>query len=251
VTAKVLVFLLFLAVLSSCVPAARVPVGVITYPYEKKQRQKCLVVFFPGRGDGAGDFASEGFIKSLHQSGIRADAVAVDLHIGYYMNRTAIERLRLDVIAPAQKGGYVSLWVVAISLGGLASLEYERKYRGELSGIVLLGPYLGDDDIIEEIIRSGGLQEWEPGYISDSDFGRRLWAWLRHYKDHGNGNPIIYLGYGNEDRYEASDRLLTTVIGPDRVITVPGGHSWYTWRILWENMVKKISCRDEALTGVK
>ncbi len=240
---KIILPLFILSFLTSCFPAAKVPVDTLAYPYEKGIRQECLIVFLPGRGDRAGDFEREGFIDRLRKEGLKADAVAVDLHFGYYLNRVAAERLRHDVIVPARERGYGHLWLVGISIGGLAALEYERKYPGEISGIILLAPYLGSDEIADEINRTGGLRRWNPGLVSESDYERLLWAWIKRYDTEGLDSPLIYLGYGRDDRYAESDRLLESALGPGRALTLQGGHSWTTWKVLWNSLSARISCQ--------
>ena len=237
----VLAILVF-TVLSSCVPPAKVPLDTITYPHEEGSLQECLVIFLPGRGDRAAEFEREGFIERIRESGLRADMVAVELHTGYYLNRTAIERLRHDVIAPARSHGYKHVWLVGISLGGLGALEYARNYPGEVTGTILLSPYLGSDNIIHEIIQAGGVAAWEPGPIEEPDYERRLWSWIRDYKMQGLSAPVIYLGYGNDDRFAEADHLLASAIGPHQTMTAPGEHSWTTWKVLWKSLMGRISC---------
>jgi pimeloyl-ACP methyl ester carboxylesterase len=237
----ILVIFLF-AVLSSCVPPAKVPLDTITYPQAEGSLQECLVIFLPGRGGRAAEFEREGFIERVRQSGLKADVVAAELHIGYYVNWTAVERLRHDVIAPARALGYRQVWLVGISMGGLGALEYAIKYPDDVTGIVLLSPYLGDDGIINEIIQAGDLKDWEPGPIAELDYQRHLWAWIRDFKIQGLSRPVIYLGYGSDDRFIEADHLLALVIGPHRTMTVPGGHTWTTWKVLWNSLTGRISC---------
>ncbi len=236
---------LILLTLTSCFRASKVPVNTISYPFKNGIRQECLVIFLPGRGDSAGDFDHEGFIAALRRTGINADLIAVDLHFGYYMDMTAVERLRHDVIVPARAQGYRNLLLVGISIGGLAALEYERKYPGDVGGIVLMAPYLGRDQILDEIASAGGISKWKPGRIAKSDHERRIWAWVRDYKLQGRRTPVIYLAYGRQDRFAQSDRLLAEAVGQDRTITGPGGHSWSTWRKLWNQVVGRISCSTD------
>jgi len=240
--AKLILTVLVSAVLSSCVPSAKVPLDTIMYPQEKGNLQECLVIFLPGRGSRAAEFEREGFIERIRQSGLKADAVAAELHLGYYANWTAVERLRLDVIAPARARGYKQVWLVGISMGGLGALEYARNYPGEVAGIVLLAPYVGDDEIINEIIQAGGLEAWTPGPIAELDYQRRLWTWIRDYKMQRLSRPVIYLGYGLDDRFVEADHLLASAIGPHRTMTVPGGHTWTTWKVLWKSLEGRISC---------
>jgi pimeloyl-ACP methyl ester carboxylesterase len=242
----VLIFLL-----ASCFPSAKVPVDTISYPYSTDGRQDCLLVFLPGRGDSANDFETQGFIRTFRQRGMKADALAVDLNIGYYMDMTAIERLRYDVITPARDRGYRNILLIGISIGGLAALEYERKYPGEVAEIVLLAPYMGGDEVVDEIVNAGGISKWYPGRISRHDYERHIWAWIKQYKSTDRRRPVIYLGYGTHDRFARSERLLSDAVGADRTITRPGGHAWSTWKILWGTLSERISCSDNKLVDAE
>ena len=81
--------------------------------------------------------------------------------IGYYMDGSVFQRLKLDVIEPAKAKGYKKIWLVGNSMGGYGSVSYVRQYPRDIAGIVLLGPFLGDKKIIQEIPGNcGGLQQW-------------------------------------------------------------------------------------------
>ena len=47
-----------------------------------------------------------------------------DIHLSYYITRTAIQRLREDVILPARASGYKRISLAGISLGGLGALYH-------------------------------------------------------------------------------------------------------------------------------
>ena len=101
-----------------------------------------LVIFLPGIGDLAEDFESRGFIEALMQSPLRADAMAVDAHYGYYGRRTLLERLAQDVVLPA-RSRYREVWLVGISVGG----------PDHIGRALLLAPYLGETEWMWRWIR--------------------------------------------------------------------------------------------------
>ena len=70
-------------------------------------------MFLPGRGDRAEVYQRERFATPLGEHGVVAEAVAVDLHVGYYVARTTHLRLHEDVIAPARARGVRQVWLVA------------------------------------------------------------------------------------------------------------------------------------------
>lgn len=111
--------------------------------YSGVRAQERLIVFLPGIGDLAADFAARGFIGPIAQSGLAADAVAVDAHYGYYARRSVIDRLAHDVVLPARKRGYWEIWLVGISMGGLGALSYATQHPEHLDRVVLLAPDLG------------------------------------------------------------------------------------------------------------
>jgi pimeloyl-ACP methyl ester carboxylesterase len=114
--------------------------------YVSAMPREVLVIFLPGIGDFAEDFESRGFIESLEQSELKADAIAVDAHYGYYARRSLHERLAEDVVLPARSRGYSQIWLVGISMGGigaaLVTSRYTERYRQPAScaGICLRHP---------------------------------------------------------------------------------------------------------------
>ena len=80
------------------------------------------------------------------------------MHFGYYLRRTAIERLREDVIVPAQRKGYGEIDLVGISLGGFGALYYAMHHPGEIARLFLLAPYLGEQPVVREICTAGGVK---------------------------------------------------------------------------------------------
>ncbi len=229
--------LLVLTILTACVPATKIPVDTVSYPYKAGARQECLIVFLPGRGAAVTDYDKEGFIDTARQAGIRADMVSTDLHLGYYIDGTAFMRLREDVIQPARSRGYVCIWLVGISLGAYGALAYEVKSPGEITGLVLFAPYLGDKEIIDEISSAGSVKTWKPGSIAESDYQRKLWAWIKEYASKPHDSPVIYLGYGKKDRFAREDGLLAETLDSNRIITGPGIHAWTTWKPLWQSLL--------------
>ena len=202
---------------------------------------RTLVIFLPGRGDSPENFDRHGFARAVRERGLPVDLLAVDAHLGYYLNGTVIERLETDVIAPARARGYRRIWLVGISIGGLGSLLYLRAHPGVVSGVVLLAPYLGERDVTDEIAAAGGLGRWQPVDLpSDRFHPRQLWRWLQETYA-GLSAPSatpLYLGYGTRDRFVAGDRLLAAVLPPERVFTTPGGHRWDPWRRLWDTFLR-------------
>ena len=121
---------------------AKIPMDTRLEPSACAARADTLVVFLPGAYSKPDEFVREGFVEALRRRRIAADAMLVDAHLGYYDNRSIAERLDADVIAPAHARGYLAVWLVGISIGGLGALAHEATRPGGVAGIVVLAPYL-------------------------------------------------------------------------------------------------------------
>lgn len=232
---------LFVLMLSGCYRETRVPIPAIYYETNALRDNCTLFVYLPGNGDSPEAFKKNGLFQSVQEQGIAAEMAGVDAHLGYYSDNSLVTRLKEDVIDPARFRGSRNIWLVGDSLGGLGSLMYVRKHEGEIAGVVLLGPFVGDKEIIEEIKRSGGLKNWDPGIVRKMDWQRELWVWLKEYVSDRHYLPPIYLGYGKSDRFAYGQELLAQNLPPERVIAIEGGHNWQTWSALWKFFVKRIS----------
>lgn len=194
---------------------------------------QCLIVLLPGRRDSPEDFVRHDFSGIAARAGAHADLVAVDAHMGYYYRKTIVDRLREDVIAPARKR-YDRIWLAGISLGGTGSILYTDEHPGDVDGIVLLAPFLGEKEVIDEVAAAGGLRGWKaPESLGPDDFQRRMWSWLKR----SEGKVPLYLGFGTRDGFARANGLLGDALPPERVFTVDGGHDWKAWRSLWEKVV--------------
>jgi pimeloyl-ACP methyl ester carboxylesterase len=236
-----------------CYPATKVPIDTISYGAGDVKGPRVLFVFLHGNGDRNSVFDKEGFVESVRRRGLPVDMISVDAHIGYYVNATIVTRLKEDVIGPARAKGYEHIWLIGNSLGGFGSLSYAWQHPNDISGVVLLGPFLGERKLIEEIRSSGGLRRWEPGEVplkTREDAEKHIWIWLKERSQQGQlraGDkdclkkqgcvPKIYLGYGTNDRFTYSQDLLASLLPPEQVIAIDGGHDWTTWKKLWDRFL--------------
>ena len=199
-----------------------------------------LLVFLPGAYSTIDEFVREGFVQEVRQRRVAADIVMADAHMAYYNKRSVVDRLEADVLVPARAAGYRSIWLVGISVGGLGALIHEEQMPGGVTGIVALAPYLGEPELTREIGKAGGLAAWQAptGPLPLEQMETRLWRWLQvHAARQPPGAPALYLGYGTEDRFADSHRLLAAALPPQRVFTTPGGHDWAPWRRLWQQVL--------------
>jgi pimeloyl-ACP methyl ester carboxylesterase len=202
-----------------------------------------LMVFLPGIGDILEDYEFYGFIEAARRYGVSADMIVADMHFGYYLRRTMVERLDQDVIMPARKNGYRQIDLVGISLGGFGALYYAMHRPGEIARIFLLAPYLGDEDIVAELARAGSPKKWMPEPGGENDYQRKLWRWLRTYTTGNSNFPTLYLGYGLMDRFAPANQLLAQLIPQTQVRTTPGKHDWSTWMRLWNLLLPEAAGR--------
>ena len=207
-----------------------------------------LLVLLPGIYGHASEFAAEGFVDAVRTRGIAADVALVDATFPFYRDRDIAVRLDADVVRPALARGIRRFWFAGISLGGLGSLIYANESRSHapsapaprIDGLLLIAPYLGERSITAEITASGGLAGWAPtGIIAHDDDDRMLWRWLKTLTlERGRERlPLVYLGYGVDDRFAVAHRLLAAALPSDQVFTAPGGHDWDAWRALWPRML--------------
>lgn len=230
--------LFILAALPSCayIPrAASVPVKKIT---AGDPSSKELIVFLPGRWSLPTEFKREGFFEIAREKWPDARLVIPDLHLGYYKSNTMPRRLHEDVILPAKESGATTVRLVGISLGGLGALIYDLEHPGEVDEIYLLSPFLGEEEVIEEIRSAGGLGKWNPGEIEEKDFSSRLWVGLRETWRKNRKPPAVYLGCGREDRLAESNSLFAAEFLSEKDETwISGAHDWETWRKLFSAMI--------------
>lgn len=237
---RAIIFMLIslMLILTSCFPTTTIPIGITSFKQSEEANRKTLLVFLPGRGDNAVSYLREGFIEALRQHGISADSLGVEAHLGYYRNRTLLQRLKEDVILPAKMEGYRKIWLVGISMGGLGALLYDIAYPGDVDGVILLAPYLGEGTLLEEITRSGGIASWQPKPDADGDLDLEIWSKLKEYS--GDTKKItgrVFLGFGESDRFVATNRFFAASFPSSQVITLPGEHDWASWKALWPKLL--------------
>jgi pimeloyl-ACP methyl ester carboxylesterase len=195
-----------------------------------------LLVLLPGIHDATNEFESHGFMDTMRQSGQHCDLVSVDAHYGYYDARTIVERLRNDVIIPAQQAGYSDIRIVGVSLGGFGALLYANRHSKEVNALVLLAPWLGSEELIDSITAAGGLENWQPTDMVDEQPLQDVWLQRKMHATMTTDFPGLYLGYGTTDKFREAHTLFASTLPDDHVFTNAGGHNWSSWKQLWEQM---------------
>lgn len=227
----------------------RVPLRVIALPAACAVKPSTLLVFLQGSYSMPEDFESHGFITALRRQHIAADVQLVDAHVGYYSEHSILDRLRADVLEPARAAGYRQVWLVGISIGAYGSVLYSANAPADapkIAGTIAIAPYLGVRGVSELVRVGGGLATWRPPRGTTTDeYDVALWQWLQQ-ATRISPEPPLYLGYGRDDRFEASDRLLAAALPASHVFTAPGGHDWPAWEDVWQQMLPTLPLPRDA-----
>ena len=231
-----------------------VPMQLLQLPARCAEPVETLVVFLPGAYSQPEEFIREGIVQTLRERRVAADAWIVDAHLGYYEERSIVDRIQADVIVPERARGYRHVWLVGVSIGGFGALIHSLSHPGAVDGIVAIAPYLGQRAVLDEIRAAGGLRSWKApaGDLPLEQMDQSLWRWLQGYPDAREPRPPLYLGVGREDRFADAHALLSAVLPRDRVFTSAGGHEWGPWRDVWRQILPVLplpvdaSCSDRA-----
>ncbi len=194
-----------------------------------------LIIMLPGYGDRADTFKDQGFFDLSPKT---IDLISVDAHFGYYEEKSIVERLHEDVVLPAKREGYKSIWMLGVSMGAVGAISYLDQHPANVDGLILIAPFLGEREIIEEVIQKGGLRVWEK---TTDNYEQRIWQWLKEATI--KCDVPIFLGFGQSDKLILANQLLSAHLSADSVISIPGDHSWKTWRPIYLEMVEKFNFR--------
>ncbi|HEY2340761.1 MAG TPA: hypothetical protein VGH75_09540 [Steroidobacteraceae bacterium] len=191
------------------------------------------------------DFVQNGFARAVGERSLDVDLVFAGFRLEHLIDGSVFERLREEIIAPAQSLG-CRLWLGGISLGAYLALGCARRYEQELAGLCLLAPYLGSHIITGEIERAQAVEGWRAAEPDHEDEDRHIWEFIRTLRT----LPLaVHLGLGREDRFGRRQRLLAAALPPSSVAIVPGGHDWPTWRMLWDRFLDARLAPKGALAG--
>jgi hypothetical protein len=225
-----------LALLAGCVapgdPKAHIASELVPAPQPGATRD--LVVVLPGRGDDVADLRASGIAQAI-QSGLPdADVLLAGVTMPYYEGGRMPQRLHDELVVPARARGYRHVWLAGASMGGMGTLLYEQAYPGEMDGLVLFAPYLGDRALIGEIEAAGGLTGWNPGpapaAIGKDNYQREVWRALKGWTAPGATRARrVWVAYGRDDRLRDALPALLAALPQDHVFARDGGHAWVVW----------------------
>lgn len=198
-------------------------------------RPRCLVVFLPGVGDLATDFETNGFVDAVRKRKLSVDVVSAQATLAYYEAGTVVQRLEADIMGPARQKHYRQTWLIGLSLGGQGALLYAHDYPKDVTGVLVLAPFLGTPPLPKKIRAAGGLAAWhapEKRPVADEDTTvRELWRWLQAVTTNKEPGPRLYLGWGIDDELLGESNAVLAEALPERHrFPVPGGHKWTAWK---------------------
>ncbi len=227
----------------ACVPRRDPDRPIPTALLPSDQGSHRLVVVLPGRRDRLESLRRSGIGEAIQRVWPDADVLFAELSMPYYLDRSATRRLHDEVLMPARRRAYTEIWLVGASLGGMGAILYERDYPGQVDGMLLLAPYLGERAVHDQIRAAGGVAGWAPGaHSADSPDGwqRELWKHLKTWTREPDRARDVWLAYGDGDYLRDSMPLLEQVLPAEQVVVAPGRHAWSTWTPLAERVLRSI-----------
>jgi pimeloyl-ACP methyl ester carboxylesterase len=168
----------------------------------------------------------------------------------YYRDGRVVSRLREEIVGPALEKGYRRIWLAGASMGGMGALLYEREYPGEVTGIALFAPFLGSDQLLDEISAAGGPRTWDPGPLpaemNGDNFQRQVWKMVKGWAEQPELTRRVWLACGTGDRLITGARMLAQGLPKAQSLELPGGHTWGTWLRAAKEVFSRIRVQSPA-----
>lgn len=188
------------------------------------------VLVLPGIGDDLDSLQAGGIGDAIRKAWPDADVVLVEMTIGYYKDGRAMPDLHA-LVAREHERGIGEVWLVGASLGGMGAMLYDAAYPCDVDGVVLLAPYLGEDDILGQVRHAGGIVRWEAPPAATPDAGNwqaQMWRRAKVWSREG-GDPRVWLAWGADDKFAPNMPLLLPAVPESHVVTGAGVHAWRSW----------------------
>lgn len=220
-------------VLAACAAGGDITRPIPTRFVPAAQPPHRLVVMLPGRGDDLDSLGRRGIAQIIHRQWPDADVILAGLTMPFYREGRAARRLHDEVLASTRAQHYDQVWLAGISLGGLGALMYDRAYPGEIDGMLLISPYLGDKPLYREIQAAGGLDRWQSGPVqafTPETYQRELWRYIQRWSGDPGRAGSIWVAYGDKERFRDRIGLLGAQLPPGHAFELPGHHNWTLWR---------------------
>jgi pimeloyl-ACP methyl ester carboxylesterase len=223
------------ASLAGClvIGSSEVPIGTVSVAAPRPSAERTLVIILPGFGDDATDMKDRGIAVAIHQSWPEADVLLASATYAYYRDGKLVSRLHDEIVEPARRRGYARIWLAGASMGGMGALLYEREHPGEIAGIVLFAPFLGSEDLVNEIRAAGGPRSWNPGPLpaetNGDNYQRQVWKMVKGWAEQPELARRVWLVCGRSDHLIDGARLLSPSLSEAHYLELPGGHTWNFW----------------------
>lgn len=231
-TRAVLGALLGLLLMGCTPPRPTGPIPVKEIPAPRPGGERRLVIVLPGRGDDLGNLEKVRIAAAVQEGWPEADVLLAGVTLGYYAYGGMAERLHDEIIAPARQRGYREIWLAGASMGGMGALLYERRYPGDVTGLVLFAPYMGEPDLIRQVAAAGGPAHWDPGpvpaVVGPDDYQPELWRLVKGWQD-PRAAARVWLVCGDRDRFIEPAKMMGALLPADHFIVGKGGHDWQVW----------------------
>ena len=118
-------------------------------------------------------------------------------------------------------------------MGGMGALLYEREHPGELTGLVLFAPFLGESKLLDEIRAAGGPRTWDPGPLpaemNGDNYQRQVWKMVKGWAQRPELARQVWLACGTSDHLIEDVRLMAPELPGSHYLELPGGHTWGLW----------------------
>lgn len=194
----------------------------------------CVAILLPGRLNRPQEFVDQGFAAALEARGLEVQLVLPDAHLGYYRDRSVVERLEQDVAGRVELDDVDVLVIAGVSLGGLGTLLWTMDGADRSpDALLLLAPFLGTEDVVAEIAEAGGVESWQPPTAFAAEDLRRPWAWMHRWAA-ADRRPPVWLAWGASDDLAPAIELFGAPVDARQRRVVPGGHDWDAWLAGWE-----------------
>jgi pimeloyl-ACP methyl ester carboxylesterase len=242
---------LLLAPACSWTPREPLQVRMIAAP--GPQAASRLVIVLPGLGEDMSDLERSGIAAAIQRGMPGADVALVLASVRYYLDGRMPKRVHEQVVMPARARGYEQIWLTGASMGGGGVTMYEREYPNEMAGLILLAPFMGSRNLLEEIREAGGLRRWKPGpvpaEVTGFNIAREQWRLIQSWSRDPARNRNVWLVCGTQDSLLPASELIAEVLPSDHYLKNDGIHDWTAWVEPAATIFSRIASANEVLTG--
>ncbi|WP_018153045.1 alpha/beta hydrolase [Leeia oryzae] len=193
------------------------------------------LVFLPPAQATLEDLLTHGFVQAVRTRQLAVDVTLVETDYQQVLAGTVAADLQRDVMLPMLAADPTPIWMAGISLGAFNILHHASHYPDHLAGLVLLAPYPGTADILNEIEAGGGPARWARQPDVSLPDERRWWHWLATR----GPVPEVHLGLSAEDRFRHGQAMLATLVAEEQTLRLPGTHQWPVWQTLWQQWLDR------------